>query len=97
MPRDGMAGKCRPTLGPRTTCDDWPMPGSLSWRARMLRTRGPCSEQACTRELGLLVRCGISPARALAAATAEPARVFGLADRGRVGRQAARGPGLRVR
>jgi imidazolonepropionase-like amidohydrolase len=36
------------------------------------------------RELELLVRCGISPARALAAATAEPARVFGLADRGRV-------------
>lgn len=36
------------------------------------------------RELELLVRCGISPARALAAATTEPARVFGLADRGRV-------------
>jgi len=36
------------------------------------------------RELELLVRCGISPARALTAATAEPARVFGLADRGRV-------------
>lgn len=36
------------------------------------------------RELELLVRCGVSPARALAAATAEPARVFGLADRGRV-------------
>ena len=36
------------------------------------------------RELELLVRCGISPARALAAATSEPARVFGLADRGRV-------------
>jgi hypothetical protein len=36
------------------------------------------------RELELLVRCGISPARALAAATAGPARVFGLADRGRV-------------
>ena len=34
------------------------------------------------RELELLVRCGISPARALTAATAEPARVFGLADRG---------------
>ena len=40
--------KCRPTRGPRTTCDDWPMRGSLCWRARMLRTRGPCSEQACT-------------------------------------------------
>ncbi|GAA3206921.1 amidohydrolase family protein [Dactylosporangium siamense] len=36
------------------------------------------------RELELLVRCGISPARALAAATTEPARVFGLPDRGRV-------------
>ena len=48
MPRDGMAGTCRPTPGPRTTCDDWPMRGSLCWRARMLRTRGPCSEQACT-------------------------------------------------
>ncbi|MGB6578101.1 MAG: amidohydrolase family protein [Streptosporangiaceae bacterium] len=37
------------------------------------------------RELELLVRCGISPAQALAAATIEPARVFGLANRGRVG------------
>jgi imidazolonepropionase-like amidohydrolase len=36
------------------------------------------------RELELLVRCGISSAQALAAATAEPARVFGLADRARV-------------
>jgi imidazolonepropionase-like amidohydrolase len=36
------------------------------------------------RELELLVRCGVSPAQTLAAATAEPARVFGLADRGRV-------------
>lgn len=36
------------------------------------------------RELELLVRCGLSPAQALAAATSEPARVFGLADRGRV-------------
>jgi imidazolonepropionase-like amidohydrolase len=36
------------------------------------------------RELELLVRCGLTPARALAAATTEPARVFGLADRGRV-------------
>jgi imidazolonepropionase-like amidohydrolase len=36
------------------------------------------------RELELLVRCGISPAQALAAATSGPARVFGLADRGRV-------------
>ncbi|PRY39449.1 amidohydrolase family protein [Umezawaea tangerina] len=36
------------------------------------------------RELELLVRCGLSPARALAAATAEPARVFGLPDRGAI-------------
>ncbi|MCS7476906.1 amidohydrolase family protein [Umezawaea endophytica] len=36
------------------------------------------------RELELLVRCGLSPTQALTAATAEPARVFGLADRGRV-------------
>jgi imidazolonepropionase-like amidohydrolase len=36
------------------------------------------------RELELLVRCGISPAQALTAATAEPARVFSLADRGRI-------------
>lgn len=37
------------------------------------------------RELELMVRCGLSPAQALAAATSEPARVFGLSDRGRVG------------
>jgi imidazolonepropionase-like amidohydrolase len=36
------------------------------------------------RELELLARCGIRPTKALAAATTEPARVFGLADRGRV-------------
>jgi len=36
------------------------------------------------RELELLVRCGLSPTRALAAATSGPARVFGLDDRGRV-------------
>ena len=36
------------------------------------------------RELELLVRCGVAPARVLSAATAEPARVFDLADRGRV-------------
>ncbi|KOV90199.1 amidohydrolase family protein [Nocardia sp. NRRL S-836] len=36
------------------------------------------------RELELLVRCGVSPAAALTAATAAPARVFGLADRGRI-------------
>ena len=60
------------------------MRGSLCWRARTLRTRGPCSGQACTESFELLVRCGISPAQVLAAATAESARVFGLADRGRV-------------
>jgi len=36
------------------------------------------------RELELLVAAGLSPAQALAAATATPARVFGLADRGRI-------------
>ena len=36
------------------------------------------------RELELLVRAGVTPSRALAAATGEPARIFGLADRGRV-------------
>jgi predicted amidohydrolase YtcJ len=42
------------------------------------------------RELELLVRCGLSPTRALSAATALPARVFGLTDRGRIapGKQA---------
>jgi imidazolonepropionase-like amidohydrolase len=34
------------------------------------------------RELELLGRCGITPAQALNTATAAPARVFGLADRG---------------
>jgi imidazolonepropionase-like amidohydrolase len=37
------------------------------------------------RELELLVRCGISPAQALAAATTGPARVFSLGDRGCMG------------
>ncbi|HEX7659379.1 MAG TPA: amidohydrolase family protein [Pseudonocardiaceae bacterium] len=36
------------------------------------------------RELELLVRCGLTPAQALTAATASPARVFGLTDRGRI-------------
>ncbi|MFF3559626.1 amidohydrolase family protein [Streptomyces sp. NPDC002574] len=36
------------------------------------------------RELELLGRCGLTPAQALNAATAAPARVFGLADRGSV-------------
>lgn len=36
------------------------------------------------RELELLGRCGMTPAQALSAATAAPARVFDLADRGHV-------------
>ncbi len=36
------------------------------------------------RELELFVQCGIGPEQTLTAATAAPARVFGLADRGRV-------------
>jgi imidazolonepropionase-like amidohydrolase len=36
------------------------------------------------RELELLVEAGLSPAEALRAATAEPARAFGLEDRGRI-------------
>ncbi len=42
------------------------------------------------RELELLVSAGLSPAQALTAATATPARVFGLKDRGRIV------PGLRA-
>ncbi|HET9211127.1 MAG TPA: amidohydrolase family protein [Thermoanaerobaculia bacterium] len=42
------------------------------------------------RELELLVSAGLSPTEALAAATATPARIFGLADRGRIA------PGLRA-
>jgi imidazolonepropionase-like amidohydrolase len=41
------------------------------------------------RELELLVSAGLSPVAALAAATANPARIFGLKDRGRIA------PGLR--
>ena len=41
-------------------------------------------------ELALLVRAGLSPGEALAAATSVPARRFGLADRGRIA------PGLRA-
>jgi imidazolonepropionase-like amidohydrolase len=36
------------------------------------------------RELELLVRSGLTPLEALAAATSEPARVFGFRDRGRI-------------
>src|SRR6266536_3218559 len=36
------------------------------------------------RELELLVRCGLTPSQALTAATAGPAGIFGLTDRGRI-------------
>jgi imidazolonepropionase-like amidohydrolase len=39
---------------------------------------------AMHRELELLVKAGMTPAQALAAATSTPARVFRLADRGRI-------------
>jgi imidazolonepropionase-like amidohydrolase len=39
---------------------------------------------ALHHELALLVRAGLSPAAALAAATSAPARCFGLSDRGRI-------------
>lgn len=42
------------------------------------------------RELELLVRAGLSPSEALAAATSVPASIFGLKDRGRIA------PGLRA-
>ncbi len=42
------------------------------------------------RELELLVKSGLSPSEALAAATSVPASIFGLADRGRIA------PGLRA-
>jgi imidazolonepropionase-like amidohydrolase len=41
---------------------------------------------ALHHELTLLVRAGLSPAEALAAATSVPARLFGLTDRGRIAR-----------
>ena len=41
---------------------------------------------ALHHELELLVRAGLSPAAALAAATSVPAQAFGLADRGRIAR-----------
>jgi imidazolonepropionase-like amidohydrolase len=41
---------------------------------------------ALHHELELLVRAGLPPAAALAAATSVPARLFGLADRGRIAR-----------
>ncbi|GIG70265.1 amidohydrolase family protein [Phytomonospora endophytica] len=50
----------------------------------------PTHGDAMHRELELLVAAGLSPTAALASATSAPARVFGLADRGRVA------PGLRA-
>jgi imidazolonepropionase-like amidohydrolase len=51
----------------------------------------PCEHGAgLHHELLLLVEAGLTPIQALAAATASPARVFGLTDRGRVA------PGLRA-
>jgi imidazolonepropionase-like amidohydrolase len=41
-------------------------------------------------ELALLTQAGLSAGAALAAATSQPARIFGLADRGRIA------PGLRA-
>lgn len=52
--------------------------------------RGTAWGASMHRELELMVLAGLSPAAALRAATAVPARVFGLHDRGRVA------PGLRA-
>ncbi|WP_433802600.1 amidohydrolase family protein [Actinomycetospora sp. CA-084318] len=51
---------------------------------------GPAHGASVHHELALLVEAGLSPARALRAATSVPARRFGLDDRGRVA------PGLRA-
>ncbi|RBM16421.1 amidohydrolase [Prauserella sp. PE36] len=50
----------------------------------------PVHGESMHRELELLTSAGFDPAEALAAATSVPARVFGLADRGRIA------PGLRA-
>ncbi|WP_026422654.1 amidohydrolase family protein [Actinokineospora inagensis] len=47
-------------------------------------TPGTAFGASLHRELELLVRCGLTPTRALAAATTEPARIFGLTDRGQI-------------
>ncbi len=52
--------------------------------------RGTAHGAALHRELELLVQAGLTPAQALTAATAAPARAFRLADRGRIA------PGLRA-
>ena len=96
VPRDGMAGKCRPTPGPRTTCGDWPMRGSLCWRAPTLRTRGPCSGQACTGSWNSL--SGAASARRRPWPLPRPNRHEFRTRRPRTcRRRAARGPGPRVR
>ena len=45
---------------------------------------GTAHGSALHRELELLVEAGLTPVEALAAATSVPARIFGLADRGRI-------------
>ncbi len=52
--------------------------------------RGAAHGASLHHELDLLVRCGLTPREALIAATAAPARRFGLSDRGRLA------PGLRA-
>jgi hypothetical protein len=52
-----------PTRRPRTTCDDWPMRGSLCLRAPTLRTRGLCSGQACTESSNSLYGAASAPRR----------------------------------
>ncbi len=49
------------------------------------------------RELELLARCGLTPAQALKAATAAPARVFNLADRGHTAAGAGGRPASQAR
>ena len=46
--------------------------------------RGTTTGASIHQELALLVRAGLSPSEALAAATSKPAEVFGLANRGRI-------------
>jgi imidazolonepropionase-like amidohydrolase len=94
----GEARECRPTSGPREWRGQQIPPYSQAENnVRRLADAGvtllagtdapnpgTMFGASLHRELELLVRCGISPAQALAAATTEPARAFGLPDRGRV-------------